>query len=123
MSDQDDIIEAPQDAAEESGPDNFFIDILTGNKESASAKKLLVQKVLVCMISKWKTPPLLEDVHANFMCLPEVYVLKTILKTTNTWNYFGKRLMNFGCYLSNGLLVLTNGIISLTVGDYSIRQA
>jgi len=46
MSDQDDIIEAPQDAAEESGPDNFFIDILTGNKESASAKKLLVQKVL-----------------------------------------------------------------------------
>ena len=28
MSDQDDIIEAPQDAAEESGPDNFFIDIL-----------------------------------------------------------------------------------------------
>ncbi len=44
MSDQDDIIEAPQDAAEESGPDNFFIDILTGNKESASAKKLLVQK-------------------------------------------------------------------------------
>ena len=35
MSDQDDIIEAPQDAAEESGPDNFFVDILTGNKESA----------------------------------------------------------------------------------------
>ena len=31
MSDQDDIIETPQDAAEESGPDNFFIDILTGN--------------------------------------------------------------------------------------------
>ena len=46
MSDQDDIIEAPQDAAEESGPDNFFIDILTGNKENATDKKLLVQKVL-----------------------------------------------------------------------------
>jgi type I restriction enzyme M protein len=30
--------------SEESGPDNFFIDILTGNKESASPKKLLVQK-------------------------------------------------------------------------------
>jgi len=53
MSDQDDIIEAPQDAAEESGPDNFFIDILTGNKESASAKKLLVQKVLRQLIESY----------------------------------------------------------------------
>ena len=32
MSDQDEgLIETHQDAAEESGPDNFFIDILTGN--------------------------------------------------------------------------------------------
>lgn len=46
MSDQDDIIEGPQDVAEENVPDNFLIDILTGNKESASAKKLLMQKVL-----------------------------------------------------------------------------
>ena len=41
MSDQDDIIEAPQDAAEESGPDNFFIDILTGERlgqEAAGAE-------------------------------------------------------------------------------------
>src|SRR5690606_972831 len=53
MSDQDDIIEAPQDAAEESGPDNFFIDILTGNKESTSAKKLLVQKVLRQLIESY----------------------------------------------------------------------
>ena len=53
MSDQDDIIEAPQNAAEESGPDNFFIDILTGNKESASAKKLLVQKVLRQLIESY----------------------------------------------------------------------
>ncbi|MYL81821.1 N-6 DNA methylase [Desulfovibrio aerotolerans] len=53
MSDQDDIIEAPEDAAEESGPDNFFIDILTGNKESASAKKLLVQKVLRQLIESY----------------------------------------------------------------------
>lgn len=53
MSDQDDIIETPQDAAEESGPDNFFIDILTGNKESASAKKLLVQKVLRQLIESY----------------------------------------------------------------------
>jgi type I restriction enzyme M protein len=28
MSDQDDIIEAPQDTAEEGGPENCFIDIL-----------------------------------------------------------------------------------------------
>lgn len=49
----DDIIEVPQDAAEESGPDNFFIDILTGNKESASAKKLLVQKVLRQLIESY----------------------------------------------------------------------
>ena len=53
MSDQDDIIEAPQDAAEESGPDNFFVDILTGNKESASPKKLLVQKVLRQLIESY----------------------------------------------------------------------
>ncbi len=53
MSDQDDIIEAPQDTAEESGPDNFFIDILTGNKESSSAKKLLVQKVLRQLIESY----------------------------------------------------------------------
>lgn len=33
MNDQDDIIEVLQDAAEECGLDNFFIDILTGNKE------------------------------------------------------------------------------------------
>lgn len=54
MSDQDeDLIETPQDAAEESGPDNFFIDILTGNKESASPKKLLVQKVLRQLIESY----------------------------------------------------------------------
>jgi type I restriction enzyme M protein len=48
-----DIIEVPQDAAEENGPDNFFIDILTGNKESASPKKLLVQKVLRQLIESY----------------------------------------------------------------------
>ncbi|SEM70991.1 type I restriction enzyme M protein [Syntrophus gentianae] len=53
MSDQDDIIEVSEDAAEENGPDNFFIDILTGNKESASAKKLLVQKVLRQLIESY----------------------------------------------------------------------
>ena len=54
MSDQnDDLIEEPQEAAEDSGPDNFFIDILTGNKESASPKKLLVQKVVRQLIESY----------------------------------------------------------------------
>lgn len=54
MSDQDDHIEqTAADAAEENGPDNFFIDILTGNKESASPKKLLVQKVLRQLIESY----------------------------------------------------------------------
>jgi len=53
MSNQDDINDAQQDAAEESGPDNFFIDILTGNKESISDKKLLVQKTLRLLIESY----------------------------------------------------------------------
>ena len=54
MSDQDnDFIEGSQDAAEDNGPDNFVIDILTGNKESASPKKLLIQKVLRQLIESY----------------------------------------------------------------------
>lgn len=55
MSDQgDDFIEGSQeDAAEDNSPDNFFIDILTGNKESASPKKLLIQKVLRQLIESY----------------------------------------------------------------------
>lgn len=55
MSDQDDdFIEGSQeDAAEDNGPDNFLIDILTGNKESASPKKLLIQKVLRQLIESY----------------------------------------------------------------------
>ena len=53
MSEQDETFESEQDTAEESGPDNFIIDILTGNKESASAKKLLVQKVLRQLIESY----------------------------------------------------------------------
>ena len=45
--------EINEDVSEESSPDNFFIDILTGNKESASAKKLLVQKVLRQLIESY----------------------------------------------------------------------
>lgn len=49
----DDMIEAQQEEPEDSGPDNFFIDILTGNKENASPKKLLVQKVLRQLIESY----------------------------------------------------------------------
>ncbi|ELR5596039.1 restriction endonuclease subunit M [Escherichia coli] len=64
MNDQDDIIEVLQDAAEECGLDNFFIDILTGNKESASAKKLLVQKVLRQLIESYGFDR--DDLEVNY---------------------------------------------------------
>lgn len=54
MSDLDnDIAEMPQEAVEDDAPENFFIDILTGNKESASPKKLLIQKVLRQLIESY----------------------------------------------------------------------
>jgi type I restriction enzyme M protein len=54
MSDLDnDIVEVPQEAVEDDAPENFFIDILTGNKESASPKKLLIQKVLRQLIESY----------------------------------------------------------------------
>ena len=53
MSEQDDIIETPQEEVEENAPDNFYIDILTGNKESASPKKLFVQKILRQLIESY----------------------------------------------------------------------
>lgn len=46
MTEQENIDLAVETVEEENTPENFFIDILSGNKESASAKKLLVQKVL-----------------------------------------------------------------------------
>ena len=65
MSDQDnDLIETPQDAAEENGPDNFFIDILTGNKESSSPKKLLVQKMLRQLIESYGFDR--DDLEVNY---------------------------------------------------------
>lgn len=39
-------IENQQDVTEESAPENFFADILTGKKVSTSPKKLMVQKVM-----------------------------------------------------------------------------
>ena len=54
MSDLDnDIVEVPQEAVEDDASENFFIDILTGNKESASPKKLLIQKVLRQLIESY----------------------------------------------------------------------
>lgn len=53
MSDQNDDIESPEDAAEENVPGDFFVDILTGNRESTSPKKLLMQKVLRKLIESY----------------------------------------------------------------------
>lgn len=49
----DDLAAAPGDDAEDSGPDDFFIDILTGAKQKPSAKRLLVQKVLRQLIESY----------------------------------------------------------------------
>ena len=46
-------VESDEDTAKDSGPDNSYIDILTGNTESASPKKLLVQKVLRQLIESY----------------------------------------------------------------------
>ena len=54
MSDQrEEIVDNPGDASEDNGPEKYFIDILSGNKESASAKKLLIQKVLRQLIESY----------------------------------------------------------------------
>lgn len=53
MNDKSDDTGAPKDPAEDSAPENFFIDILTGEKLSPSPKKLLVQKVLRQLIESY----------------------------------------------------------------------
>lgn len=54
MEEQDDeAVDAADEGGEDAGPDNFFIDILTGSKETASKKKLLVQKVLRQLIESY----------------------------------------------------------------------
>lgn len=69
MSDLDeDLVEDLQDDASEGGPENFFIDILTGKKESASPKKLLkkllMQKVLRQLIEGYGFDR--EDLEVNY---------------------------------------------------------
>ena len=64
MSEKNNIVESSQDAAENSGPENFFIDILTGNKVSISPKKLLVQKVLRQLIESYGFDRI--DIEVNF---------------------------------------------------------
>lgn len=58
------LAEMNENAGEESSPDNFFIDILTGNKESSSDKKLLVQKVLRQLIESYGFDR--NDLEANY---------------------------------------------------------
>ncbi len=53
MTDENNMLDDEQSPTEENGPDNFFIDILTGNKESVSDKKLLIQKVLRLLIESY----------------------------------------------------------------------
>jgi type I restriction enzyme M protein len=53
MCEQDEVTEVPQAVAEESSPDNFFFDLLTGEKENATPKKLLVQKVLRQLVESY----------------------------------------------------------------------
>jgi len=53
MSDQEIFFEVPQDVPEDINPDNFLIDILTGNKVSSSSKQLLIQKVLHQLIESY----------------------------------------------------------------------
>ena len=53
MSKENDSFEDVSDAGDDNGPGNFFIDILTGNRQSASPKKLLVQKVLRQLIESY----------------------------------------------------------------------
>jgi type I restriction enzyme M protein len=53
MCEQDEVPEIPQAVAGESSPDNFFFDLLTGEKENATPKKLLVQKVLRQLIESY----------------------------------------------------------------------
>ena len=64
MTDRETMLDDGKEAAEERGPDNFFIDILTGNKESASAEKLLVQKVLRQLIESYGFDR--NDLEVNF---------------------------------------------------------
>ncbi|MDR3722935.1 MAG: N-6 DNA methylase [Terracidiphilus sp.] len=64
MCEQDEVTEVPQAVAEESNPDNFFFDLLTGEKESATPKKLLAQKVLRQLIKSYGFDR--DDLEVNY---------------------------------------------------------
>lgn len=53
-----------QEKAEDNEPDKFFIDILTGNKESTTPKKLLIQKVLRQLIESYGFDR--DDLEVNY---------------------------------------------------------
>ena len=61
---EDDLNPVPQVEGEEE-PENFFVDILTGKKESPSAKKLLVQKILHQLIESYGFARLDLDTNYN----------------------------------------------------------
>lgn len=56
--------EVPQEEMEGNSPEKFFIDILTGNKESVSDKKLIVQKVLRQLIEGYGFSR--DDLEVNY---------------------------------------------------------
>ena len=65
MSDVDDQVEQTlPEVDEENTPDNFFINILTGNKENASPKKLLIQKALRQLIESYGFDR--RDIEVNY---------------------------------------------------------
>ncbi len=54
MSEQnEELIDVAPEANEEDAPDNFFIDILSGEAQTPSAKKLLIQRVLRQLIESY----------------------------------------------------------------------
>lgn len=64
MSEQENIESNIESVEEENAPDNFYIDILTGNTESANPKKLLVQKVLRQLIEGYGFSR--DDLESNY---------------------------------------------------------
>ncbi len=63
MSEQE-FIEGTAETPVENAPDNFFIDILSGRKESATSKKLLIQKILRRLIEGYGFNR--SDLEVNF---------------------------------------------------------
>lgn len=59
------VNQGTQEASENDGPEDFFIDILSGRKERPSPKKLLIQKVLRQLIESYGFDRADLDVNYN----------------------------------------------------------